>query len=356
MKNEKLKIAIIGCGQIVQIMHLPYLYSSDLYEVVAICDVSNNVINNVGDKYNIPHNRRFLNYENIFDVDFNACVIATMDHYRPTLMAVKNSRHVFVEKPLAYNVEYIDEILELVTKNRLVAQVGYMKLYDPAIRYVKTVLEKIDSFNLIHIHDFAGSFSFTEDLYKLFSAEDICEVLKNEMSSFLSHSKGCSLNKSHKGLIEAYSLICGISSHDLAVLRYLFGTPKVLFSKVFNNNIVVAQMEIDNIPIQFESGYIPYRKIWDEKISVYSNDANITISFPWPYLKNCPTKVSVNHDDFDGNNVNTIYESGYQEGYDLQWIDFYNCITNGGQPIANAFDARNDIVVASELINNHKFE
>lgn len=352
MNNKKIKIAIIGCGQIVQIMHLPFLISSDLYEVVAICDVSQNIIDQIGDKFCIPVERRFVDFERLFELDFNACLIATIDHYTPALMSVNNGKHIFVEKPLSYNLVYADEIISVVKKKNLIAQVGYMKLYDPAVRYAKSILNNIDNFNLIHIHDFAGSFSYTDQLFKLFSGDDVDDILKSKMNLFIENSKKHDLDEKHKKYFEAYSLICGIASHDLAVIRYLFGTPEVLYSNVYNNNIVIAQMRVSGIPIQFESGYIPNRKIWDEVISVYSNEVNLSIKFPWPYLKNSPTKVFVNYDDSAGNNINSVYESGFSEGYELQWEDFYNSILEGKQPIANAFEARDDILIASQLINS----
>jgi predicted dehydrogenase len=42
--TERLRIGVVGCGQIAQVMHLPYLEElSDRYEVVAVCDISETV-------------------------------------------------------------------------------------------------------------------------------------------------------------------------------------------------------------------------------------------------------------------------------------------------------------------------
>lgn len=348
---EKIKISVIGCGQIVQIMHLPYLYNSDLYEIVAICDISQEIVTKVGDRFNIPNKNRFLCYKDILNVETDACLIATTDHYRPTLFAVENGKHVFVEKPFSFNLEYFDEIIKIVNQKKLIAQVGYMKLYDPAVSYAKNVIKKMNNINLIHIHDFAGSFSHTSNLFNFFSSSDIPKQIMDETTIFLENSKKRALKKDNFNHLNAYSLICGIASHDLALLRYLFGTPSIINSCVYNNNIVVAQMRYDNIPIQFESGYVDSRKIWDEKFSIYSNNINLSIEFPWPYLKNSPTKVTVNSDDREGNNVDTVFKSGYEESYHLQWEDFYNCVLSGAKPKANAAESRGDLVVAANLIN-----
>ena len=53
-------MGIIGCGQIAQIMHLPYLMELPQYEIGAVCDISPKVVNTVGDWYGVSHRLRRL--------------------------------------------------------------------------------------------------------------------------------------------------------------------------------------------------------------------------------------------------------------------------------------------------------
>lgn len=349
--NQKVKVAVIGCGQIVQIMHLPYLCTSQKFEVVAICDISKNVLKEVGEKFNIPEKNRFVDFKDVFSIDFDACVIATIDHFSPAILAAKNKKHIFVEKPFAYNVGYIDQILSYVDKYDLVAQIGYMKLYDPAISFTKKLIKNLKNVNMIRIHDFGGSFAHTTELFPLCAGTDVEERVLIEGKNFVRDSMMKSLNYNKDDCIRAFDLIVGITSHDLAVLRYLFGVPEVLFSTVYNDNVVIAQMKYGEIPIQLESGYIPNRPIWDEVFEIYSDEINIKIEFPWPYFKNHPTTVTYNYNDENDNNITSVYNAGFEEAYELQWEDFYNCILTGDKPLADAFSSRADIVIASDLIN-----
>ena len=47
---RKLRVGVVGCGLIAQVMHLPHLRElDDRYEVVAICDLSPGTLQAVGD-------------------------------------------------------------------------------------------------------------------------------------------------------------------------------------------------------------------------------------------------------------------------------------------------------------------
>ena len=50
---QKLRVGIVGCGQIAQIMHLPYLTELPQFEVAAVCDISAKVVDTVGEWYGV---------------------------------------------------------------------------------------------------------------------------------------------------------------------------------------------------------------------------------------------------------------------------------------------------------------
>ena len=60
---DKLRVGVIGCGQIAQIMHLPYLMELPQYELGAICDISAKVVNTVGEWYGVSD--RYVDYKQL---------------------------------------------------------------------------------------------------------------------------------------------------------------------------------------------------------------------------------------------------------------------------------------------------
>jgi len=84
------------------------------------------------------------NAEDVFnDPAINAVVISTpvATHYDLTIQALKSGKHVLVEKPMATTVAEVDEIGRLSKDNDLVAMVGHTFLYNPAVRYVKKIID-----------------------------------------------------------------------------------------------------------------------------------------------------------------------------------------------------------------------
>jgi predicted dehydrogenase len=52
--GRRLRIGVIGCGEVSQIIHLPTLAQlADRFEVTALCDVSPMVVRDVGDAWGV---------------------------------------------------------------------------------------------------------------------------------------------------------------------------------------------------------------------------------------------------------------------------------------------------------------
>ena len=51
---KRVRVGIIGCGAIAQVMHLPYLRELDgLFEISALCDISPGVLRAVSEYYRV---------------------------------------------------------------------------------------------------------------------------------------------------------------------------------------------------------------------------------------------------------------------------------------------------------------
>ncbi len=62
----RLKIGLIGCGMVAQVMHLPHLTElSDHFQIVALCDLSATLVNAMGDRYGVER-RITASYEEAF--------------------------------------------------------------------------------------------------------------------------------------------------------------------------------------------------------------------------------------------------------------------------------------------------
>jgi predicted dehydrogenase len=128
----RLRVALFGVGLVGQASHAPVLAGEpDRFDLVAIADPSETARTAVAARYRVPQTVATL--EEALALGVDAIVIAVPDpaHRAAVLTALEAGVHVFCEKPLAVSVGEVDEIL--AARGDRVVQVGYMKLYDPAV-------------------------------------------------------------------------------------------------------------------------------------------------------------------------------------------------------------------------------
>jgi predicted dehydrogenase len=77
------------------------------------------------------------------DTKVNAVIIATpaATHFVLARQVLDAGKHVFVEKPLATRVNEVDELAEYAAQRGLVLMVGHTFIYNPAVRYVKQLID-----------------------------------------------------------------------------------------------------------------------------------------------------------------------------------------------------------------------
>src|SRR5688572_10849822 len=133
-----LRMGIIGCGAIAQVMHLPYMRDyDDLFQIVALADTHRPTLDAVADHYHVAN--RYTDWRELLARDDIEAVglFHANSHHNTTIAALDAGKHVFVEKPLAWNLREVREVAEHARQSDRVVQVAYHKLYDPAFAYAK---------------------------------------------------------------------------------------------------------------------------------------------------------------------------------------------------------------------------
>src|SRR5690606_13189898 len=100
-----LRVGVIGCGAIAQIMHIPYLVEyRERFNLVALADVSQSVVDEVGEFYHVHD--RYVDWNDLLRRDdIDAVIIAhSGSHFDSVMAALDAGKHIFVEKPLAWNL------------------------------------------------------------------------------------------------------------------------------------------------------------------------------------------------------------------------------------------------------------
>lgn len=124
-----LKIGVFGVGHLGK-FHLNNWKEISNVELVGFYDPNEEAAKEVIEKYGLPRFQDPLELMRIVDaVDI---VAPTTYHFDLCKMAIRNGRHVFVEKPLANTMDEAREIIKLTRESNIKFQVGHVERFNPA--------------------------------------------------------------------------------------------------------------------------------------------------------------------------------------------------------------------------------
>jgi predicted dehydrogenase len=131
-------VALIGCGRIAQVAHLPALENAAGIELVAVCDPSRAVAEAVARRYGVASAHTDAN-DVLADPSVEAVIVAAPDrfHYPLARAALEAGKHVLVEKPLASTTEEASSLVALTDATGLKLQVGAMKRHDAGLQWAR---------------------------------------------------------------------------------------------------------------------------------------------------------------------------------------------------------------------------
>ncbi len=135
---ESLSIGFIGAGNFAQNMLLPHFKKMQNVRLTGVSTSKGVTAKNVADKFKFQFSTTD-NFEIIRHPEINALFVTTRHHlHAPMVMeALKASKPVFVEKPLAMSTEELDEIVRIYQNQPTTLMVGYNRRFSPVIREVK---------------------------------------------------------------------------------------------------------------------------------------------------------------------------------------------------------------------------
>src|SRR5436305_13630833 len=94
----KVKVGLVGLGEIAQIVHMPLLQEySDQFEIAALCDISQELLAALGRRYHVPSAHRYTDYHDIAaQRDLDAILVLSSDEYHTdsALAALQHGKHV----------------------------------------------------------------------------------------------------------------------------------------------------------------------------------------------------------------------------------------------------------------------
>jgi myo-inositol 2-dehydrogenase/D-chiro-inositol 1-dehydrogenase/scyllo-inositol 2-dehydrogenase (NAD+) len=132
---KAINVCMVGAGRVGKLHSgtlKRYLPGGD---VVALVDKQPSMLKETGKEFGIEN--RYTSLEEALDkADFEAVVITTPTptHMKLAVTAAEEGKHVFLEKPMAMDLEECDAIIDACQKNGALLQLGFMRHFDPDFR------------------------------------------------------------------------------------------------------------------------------------------------------------------------------------------------------------------------------
>lgn len=127
-----LKIGLFGVGHLGKIHCRLLLELHNHFELVGFYDPDDSNARRVSEELSV---KRFDSAQELLNaVDCVDIVTPTIYHYELASIAIKQSKHVFIEKPLAETIEEGRELAKLAQEAGVRVQVGHVERFNPAFQ------------------------------------------------------------------------------------------------------------------------------------------------------------------------------------------------------------------------------
>jgi predicted dehydrogenase len=193
-------------------------------------------------------------------------------HLPVALRAAKAGCHLFIEKPISHSLEGVDELVDLVGRQQLVAFVGYQFRFHPGLRLIKSMIEENELGQLAAASIVNGEYVPDWHPYETYST-------------------------THAALRELGGGCLRIQTHELDYASWLFGMPDRVFA--VGGHLSRLEVDVDDsvslllacprggrvVPVQIHLDYLqrpPQRTcevIGDEGRVSYDYYANVVQSY-----------------------------------------------------------------------------
>ena len=135
-----MKVGIIGIGDICKKAYLPLITLMDDLEIV-LCTRNTTTLQETKSKYKI--NKAVSSVDDLINEGIECAFIhsSTDSHYDLCKKLLSSGIHVYVDKPISYNLEEALELKDLAIKNNLILKVGFNRCFAPMISSLKNLGE-----------------------------------------------------------------------------------------------------------------------------------------------------------------------------------------------------------------------
>ncbi len=352
--SDPIRVGVVGCGSVTQILHLPALAQlPERFRVSALCDVSPKVLDGVAARWNVAS--CFADHEALIGrANVDAVLVATphAHHAEVALAAMEAGKHVLIEKPHCLTLDEADRLIAAQAHAGVVAQVGYMRRYAPALLAAQTQIGAHAEIRLARVQDIIGSNALIVDSTSRIIRGDDVPAAAERTAALQGEKIARAIGAAPPALGTAYMLLLGLASHDISTMRELIGLPRnVIFAaQHWNGRFVTAALDYGHFVCQFAAGVDQIGRM-DAFLEVNTPTRVVRVAYDTPFVRNLPARLIVTEPQDRVGVSQTESFASRQDSFVLEWLAFHDAISAGQVPKTSLADARQDLALVVEMIS-----
>lgn len=351
----RLRIGLIGCGVIAQVMHLHFLAElSDLFDIGAVCDISADLARACADRYGVPV--AATDWRQLLDLPLDAVMVLTPGSHAPiAIAAAEAGKHVFIEKPLAFSVAEGEAIIATAARTGVTMLVGYNKRYDRAFEKLHTELASVCDIRLGRVTTFELPFEPYVAHYPLLRgtppAASVLDALRKDTADRLEAAVGSDAETQRL----YHAVLLDSMVHELNAIRALLGEPdRVDYADLGRHGATVV-LRFGETRAVLTWIDLPGIARYGMEFAFFAPEQRLSLSFPSPYLRNAAADWREER-GVPGTTESELRQHilSYEASFKAELVHFHDCITRGVTPRTPPADGLRDIALCRAIIEAHR--
>jgi predicted dehydrogenase len=352
VNRSRIRVGVIGCGLVAQVMHLPHLRElDDRFEVAALCDLAPGPLEWAGAMF--PQASRHTAWADLID-EVDAVLVLTAGSHAPVAIAAAQAGvHVFVEKPMCFSQREGEEMIASARAAGVVLMVGYMKRYDPSYEELQRTLDR-DAVTFARITTLESPI----EPYALHHPRPAPSRLDPELLAELRADDEWRLREALGSpdpfLTRAYkSVLLDSMVHEINGVRGLLGEPEIRYARIWDSGVTV-DASFDGVEAVFAWIDLPGIARYAQDWSFYGPEHRATLEFPSPLLRSYPTRLVIEDGQAGGvASRRTEHIVSYEEAFKRELEEFHAAIVEERDPRTTGEDGLRDIELCRKIVAAH---
>ena len=353
---ERLRVGVLGCGVIAQVMHLPHLSElDDRYELAAVCDLSTTVAEACKLRFGAGH--AVSRWEDLLEMKLDVVMVLTSGSHAPAAIAAADAGvHVFVEKPMCLSPTEGRQMLAAAERAGVRLMVGTMKRYDPAYERLLELLPEVDDVRLVRVTTLESPFEPYVAHYPLVASSGVSPSLLEQLREDDARRLEAALPNADDETRYCYRwMLLDNLVHEFNALRGALGEPERVTYADLSRRVVSVNMAFPGVEchlswVDLLSGIARYR----QEFMFLAPDRRLTLTLPSPYLRNMPSELTI-EDGVVGtahswSRTETI---SYEEAFKRELLELHSSITEDRAPRTDGHDGLHDVLLCRSIAEAH---